>query len=49
MYIDVSEHKKLAAGRWFSSGTPFSSTNKTDYHDITEKLLNVTLNSKTQR
>ena len=23
------------AGRWFSSGTPVSSTNKTDRHDIT--------------
>jgi len=26
----------LAAGRWFSPGTPVSSTNKTDRHDITE-------------
>ena len=26
----------LAAGRWFSPPTPFSSTNKTDHHDITE-------------
>jgi len=24
----------LAAGRWFSQGTPVSSTNKTDCHDI---------------
>ena len=24
----------LAAGHWFSSGTPVSSTNKTDHHDI---------------
>ena len=31
----------LAAGRWFSSGTLVSSTNKTDYHDITEILLKV--------
>ena len=29
--------------RWFSSGTPVSSTNKTDHHDITEILLKVTL------
>jgi hypothetical protein len=35
----------LAAGRWFSLGTPVSSTNKTDIHDITELLLKVTLNT----
>jgi hypothetical protein len=29
----------LATGRWFSPGTPVSSTNKTDSHDITEILL----------
>jgi hypothetical protein len=33
------------AGRWFSSGTPVSSTNKTDRHDITEILLKVSLNT----
>jgi hypothetical protein len=27
------------AGRWFSPGTPVSSTNKTDRHNITEILL----------
>ena len=37
----------LAAGRWFSSGTPLSSTNKTDYHDITDILLKVALNTIT--
>jgi hypothetical protein len=26
-------------GQWFSPGTPVSSTNKTDHHDITEILL----------
>ena len=31
-------------GRWFSQGTPVSSTNKTYRHDITEILLKVTLN-----
>jgi hypothetical protein len=31
----------LATGRWFSPGTPVSSTNKTDRHDITEILLKV--------
>jgi hypothetical protein len=27
--------------RWFSSGMPISSTNKTDCHDITEIVLKV--------
>jgi len=30
-------------GRWFSPGTPVSSTNKTDRHDVTEILLKVAL------
>jgi len=34
----------LAAGRSFSPGTPVSSTNKTDCHDITKALLKVALN-----
>jgi hypothetical protein len=34
------------AGRWFSPGTPVSSTNKTDVHDIDEILLQVALNTK---
>jgi hypothetical protein len=33
----------LATGQWFSLGTPVSSTNKTDHHDITEILLKVAL------
>jgi len=33
----------LAAGRWFSPGTPVSSTNKSDRHDITEIWLKVAL------
>jgi len=37
----------LAAGGWFSSGTPVSSTNKTDHHDITEILLKVALKTIT--
>jgi hypothetical protein len=37
----------LATGLWFSEGTPVSSTNKTDCHDITEILLKVVLNTKT--
>jgi hypothetical protein len=36
----------LEAGRWFSPGTPVSSTNKTDRHDITEILLKVALKLK---
>ena len=35
----------LAAGQCFSPGTPVSSTNKTDCHDITEILLKVTLST----
>ena len=38
----------LATGRWFSPGPPVSSTNKTDYHDITEILLKVALNTTKQ-
>ena len=34
----------LAIGRWFSPGPLFSSTNKTDCHDITEMLLKMALN-----
>ena len=30
-------------GRWFSPGTPVSSTNKTDHHNKSEVLLKVTL------
>ena len=32
-------------GRWFCPGTPDSSTNKTDHHDIIEILLKVVLNT----
>ena len=35
----------LEAGRWFSPGTPASSTNKTNSHDIPEILLKVALNT----
>ena len=38
----------IATGRWFYSGTPVSSTNKTDRHDITEILLKVVLNTINQ-
>jgi len=36
---------QVATGRWFSLGTPVSSTNKTDRHDITEIVLKVALNT----
>jgi hypothetical protein len=35
----------LYTGRWFSLGTPVSSTNKTDHHNITEILLKMALNT----
>jgi hypothetical protein len=38
----------LAHGRWFSPGTPASSTTKTGRHDIAEILLKVELNTKNQ-
>ena len=34
----------LAAGRWFSPGTPVFATNKTDRYNITKILLKVVLN-----
>ena len=37
----------LAASQWFSPGTPVSSTNKTDRHDITEILLKVAIKTIT--
>jgi hypothetical protein len=38
----------LAHGRWFSPGTPASSTTKTGRHDIAEILLKVALNTINQ-
>jgi hypothetical protein len=38
-------YQRLATCRWFSTGHPVSSTNKTDRHDIAEILLKVTLNT----
>jgi hypothetical protein len=48
--INIKRYKVcqwLGTGWWFSSGTPVSSTNKTDSHDITEVLLKVVLNTIT--
>jgi hypothetical protein len=36
-------YQLLAQGRWFSPGTPASSTTKTGRHDIAEILLKVVL------
>ena len=41
-------YQLLAHGRWFSPGTPASSTTKTGHHDIAEIFLKVALNTKTQ-
>jgi hypothetical protein len=38
-------YQLLAHGRWFSPGTPASSTTKTGRHDIAEMLLKVTLST----
>ena len=41
-------YQLLAHGRWFSPGTPASSTTKTGRHDIAEILLEVALNTINQ-
>jgi hypothetical protein len=41
-------YQLLTHGRWFSPGTPTSSTTKTGHHDIAEILLKVALNTKNQ-
>jgi hypothetical protein len=38
----------IAHGRWFSLGTPTSSTTKTGRHDIVEILLKVALSTINQ-
>jgi hypothetical protein len=39
----IKVYQLLAQGRWFSHGTPASSTTKTGRHDIAEILLKVAL------
>jgi hypothetical protein len=39
-------YQLVAQDRWFSPGTPASSTSKTGRHDIAEILLKVALNTK---
>ena len=41
-------YQLLAHGRWFSPGTPSSSTTKTGRHDIAEILLEVALSTINQ-
>ena len=41
--LEITLYDKVC--QWFSPGTPVSSTNKTDHHDITEILLKVALNT----
>jgi hypothetical protein len=41
-------YQLFAHGRWFSQGTPASSTTKTGRHDIAEILLKVALNTINQ-
>jgi hypothetical protein len=40
------DYQLLAHGRWFSPGTPASSTTKTGRHDIAEILLKEQLEKK---
>ena len=42
-------YQLLAHGRWFSPGTPASSTTKTGRHDIAEILLKVALKTKNKK
>jgi hypothetical protein len=44
----IQVYQLLAHGRWFSPGTPASSTTKTGRHDIAEILLKVVLNTINQ-
>jgi len=41
-------YQLLAHGRWFSLGSPASSTTKTGRHGIAEILLEMALNTKNQ-
>jgi hypothetical protein len=47
MYSTVSDqvYQLLSHGRWFSPGTPASSTTKIGHHDIAEILLKVAVNT----
>jgi hypothetical protein len=45
--LDTTLCQWLSTGRWVSSGTHVSSTNKNDHHDTTEIFLKVALNTNT--
>ena len=49
MHFDIVFHlcRWLQAGLWFSLGTPVSSINETDRHDISKILLKVAVNTIT--
>ena len=47
IYNKLESCQWLVAGRLFSPGTPISSTNKTDRHDIIEIMFKVALNTIT--
>jgi hypothetical protein len=44
----IKDYQLLIHGRWFSPGTPASSTTKTGRHEIAEILLKAALNTKNQ-
>ena len=46
--VSYKDYQLLALGRWFSPGTPASSTTNTGRHDIVEILLKVALNTINQ-
>ena len=48
VHPQVKVYQLLSNGRWFSPGTPSSSTTKTGCHGIAEILLKVTLNTINQ-
>ena len=48
LLLNLFPSREASQGRWFSPGTPASSTTKTGRHDIAEILLKVALNTKIQ-
>ena len=47
LWVRILDWHWLAAGLWFSLGSPVSSTNEADRHNIADILLKVLLNSMT--
>jgi len=48
LIVKETDCQRFVAGRWITPGTPVTSTNKTDRHDISEILLKVALNTINQ-